>query len=233
MHPFIITIGLILYGLTAVCFVLTFKSDKKQIATSVGIILTIIITLTLIGNLDMLVVFIWPIILMFQLVFISYWFFRLLNKKKIGTLIALALTTAFALLVLNPWIKDWLFNENDARRTLSIHSIELKDDFKILQNETWGFRDYYETFTLKLSDKDFDRIADQIKSTGNYKGIFTDNSDLPFADYDLLDTVDFETDREITREYWIDKEKMVNGTYHFTIQLNKHRKELIYTGSDE
>lgn len=222
-----------LFGLAVLCFVLPFKAGKKQTANVVGSILTILISLTLVGNLDFLVIFIWSIVLMFQFVFISYWSFKLFNRKKVGLFVASALTGTFGLLILSPWISDWLFNKNDAREIFSIHSIELKDDFILLKNEAGGFGDYYEIFTLKLSDNDFDRIAYQIKNSANHKGISKDSSDLPFAEYSSLDTVDFETENVVVREYWIDKAKMVNGTYHFRFQLNKQKKELTYIGSDE
>ncbi|MBL1411075.1 hypothetical protein [Sphingobacterium faecale] len=233
MNPFTVVISLILFGLTVFCFVLPFKAGEKQTANVVGLILTIVISVTLVGNLGLLVIFVWPIVLMFQFIFISYWSFKLFNRKKVGLFVALALTGTFGALILSPWISDWLFNKNDARKILSTHGIDLKDDFILLKNEAGGFRDYYEIFTLKLSDNDFDRIAVQIKNSKNYKGIFKDGSDLPFAEYSLLDTVDFETENIMVREYWIDKTKMANGTYHFRFQLNKKKRELTYIGSDE
>ncbi len=232
MNFFYIISSAILYGLTFLCFFLPYKSEQKLTANIVGLSLGIIITLTLIGNLDFLVIFIWPLILMFQLVFICYWCFRLYNKKKVGLIVALTLTTVFTFIVLQPWISDWTFNKKDVREILSFHNIDLKDDFKILKNEAGGFRDFYETFTLKLSDEDFKRITEQIKSSQNFKGIFTDYSNLPSADYKSLDTIDFETPNHFNREYWTDK-KMENGTYHFRIQLDKQDKELSYIGSDE
>jgi len=232
MNSFYIISSVVLYILTFLCFFLPYKNGQKQTANIAGSILGIIITLTLVGNLDFLVIFIWPIILMFQLIFISYWCFRLFNKKKAGLLAALTLTVVFTLIVSQPWISDWTFNKKDVRKILLFHNIELKDDFKILKNEAGGFQDYYETFTLKLSDEDFNRITEQIKSSQNYKGIFTDYPNLPSADYKSLDTIDFETSNHFNREYWTDR-KMENGTYHFRIQLSKQKRELNYIGSDE
>jgi hypothetical protein len=134
---------------------------------------------------------------------------------------------------MEPWISDWTFNKKDVRKILTSHNFELKDDFKILKNEAGGFRDYYETFTLKLSDNDFNRISNKIKTSKNYKGFFKDYSNLPSLDYKTYDTlVDFETGNCFEREYCT-SEKLENGTYHFTFQLDKQRKELSYIGSDE
>ena len=133
---------------------------------------------------------------------------------------------------MQPWIWNRTFSKKDATKILSFHNIELKDDFKILKNEAGGYRDYYETFTLKLSDNDFNRISQTIMTSKNYKGHFTDYTKLPLADYKTTDTVDFETNNHFEREYWTNN-KMENGTYHFRFQLDKKKKELSYIGSDE
>ncbi len=232
MNSFYVISSLVLYGLTFLCFWLSYKSGHKQTGYIIGGFLTSIVTLTLVGNLDFLVIFIWPLIVVFQIVFITFWTFRLFGKKKAGLIVSLSLTALFTLIILQPWIDDWTFNKNDVLKILTFHNIGLKDDFKILKNEAGGFRDYYETFTLKLSDNDFNRIADQIKKSQNYKGTFSDYSNLPSANYKSIDTVDFETPTHFNREYWT-KEKMENGTYHFRIQLDKQNKKLNYIGSDE
>ena len=232
MNAFTIIATLILYGLTFLCFFIPFKKEQRQTAYITAGTLAVIITLTLIGNLDFLVIFIWPVIIMFQIIFISYWTFTAFNKKKTGLVLSTILTIGFLLLIMQPWISDWTFSKKDVTKILSFHNLELKDDFKILKNEAVGFRDYYETFTLKLSDNDFNRISQTIKTSKNYKGHFTDYSNLPSADYKTTDTIDFETDNHFEREYWTNK-KMENGTYHFRFQLDKKDKELSYIGSDE
>src|SRR5690606_6360476 len=202
MNAFTIIVSLILYGLTFLCFFIPFKKGQRQTGYIVGGVLGVIITLTLIGNLDFLVIFIWPVIIMFQIIFISYWAFMAFNRKKTGLAIATILTIGFLLLITQPWISDWTFSKKDATKILSFHNIELKDDFKILKNEAGGFRDYYETFTLKISDNDFNSISQTIKTSKNYKGHFTDYTKLPLADYKTTDTVDFETNHHFEREYW-------------------------------
>lgn len=232
MNTFTITLSLILYGLTFLCFFIPFKKGQRQTGYITAGTLAFIITLTLIGNLDFLVIFIWPVIIIFQIIFISYWSFTAFNKKKTGLITSTILTVGIFFLIMQPWISDWTFSKKDATKILTFHNIELKEDFKILKNEAGGFRDYYETFTLKLSDNDFNRIAQTIKISKNYKGHFTDYTDLPSADYKTSDTVDFETNNHFEREYWTNN-KMENGTYHFRFQLDKKNKELSYIGSDE
>lgn len=232
MNAFTITVSIILYGLTFLCFFIPYKEGQHQTGYFTGGMLGLIITLTLIGNIDFLVIFIWPIIIMFQIIFISYWAFSAFNKKKTGLVISTILTVGFLFLIMQPWISNWTFSKKDATKILSFHNIELKDDFIILKNEAGGYRDYYETFTLKLSDNDFNRISQTIMTSKNYKGHFTDYTKLPLADYKTTDTVDFETNNHFEREYWTNN-KMENGTYHFRFQLDKKKKELSYIGSDE
>lgn len=232
MNALVIITSLVLYGLTFLCYFIPFKKGHRLTGYIIGGILGVIITLTLIGNLDFLVIFIWPIIIMFQIIFISYWTFISFDRKKTGLVIATILTIGFLLLIMQPWIYDWTFSKKDATKILGLHNIELKDEFKISKNEAGGFRDYYETFTLKLSDNDFNRISHTIQNSKNYKGQFKDYSNLPTADYKTTDTIDFETDNHFEREYWTNK-KLENGTCPFRFQLDKKTKELNYIGSDE
>lgn len=87
---------------------------------------------------------------------------------------------------MQPQISDWTFSKKEGYL-----NIELKDDFRILRNEAGGFRDYYETFTLKLPDNDFSLISQTIKTSKNYKEHFTDYTELPPPAYKTSDTVDF------------------------------------------
>jgi hypothetical protein len=233
MNLFTLISSLVLFGLSALCFLLPYKSGQKRTGWIVGLIFGVLITLTLIGHLEFLVIFIWPIILSIQIVFIVYWIFRFYDKKKLGTISATVLTVIFLLIAMQPWISDWSFNKQDVQKILVYHSFELKDDFEILKNESGGFRDYYQTFTLKISGSDYTRIAEKIKSSKNYVGLFTDlTKQLPMADYNDYDTIDFETNYDFEREYF-SKRKMDDGTFHFRFQLSKTEKKLNYIGSNE
>src|SRR5690242_7815812 len=106
MNAFTIISCLALYGLTFLCFLIPYKCGQKSIGQLAGIILGVLITLTLLGNLDFLVIFIFPVIIIFQLIFITYWTLRLFGKRKAGKIIALILTGIFLLILLSPWISD-------------------------------------------------------------------------------------------------------------------------------
>jgi len=233
MTSFTIIISLILFGLTFLCYWLPFKSGHRKIGLIVSGLIGIIVIWTLIGNLDFLVLFIWPTILAFQIVFLAYWTFKLFGLEKMGTIVSIFLTIGFIVLAMQPWITDWTFNKKDVKKMLSWYGIELKDDFKILKNESGGFTDYAHSFTLKISSSDYERIANEIRTSSNFKNINTAlNDELPMADYNLKDTVNYETKHEIKREYYT-KKKMEDGTYHFSFRLSKNERELNYFGINE
>ena len=232
MNSFTIVFSLVLYALTFLCFYIPYKCGDKSLGQASASVLAIIITISLFGNIDVLVIFIYPFIVIFQLVFICYWTFKFFGKGKIGLILTWVLSTVFLLLLLSPWISDLMFNKKDVIKILLYHGIELRDDFQILKNETSGWRDYYETFTLKLTDNDFNSLVQKITTSKNYKGRFYDDNNLPSADYQKFDTIDFESPNHFERESF-SKQKMNNGTYHFRFQLEKQSKELSYIGSDE
>ena len=229
---FQITVTLILIGLTVLCYWLPSKSGNKAAGSFISIILGLLILITIIGGLDFLVLFIWPLILAIQIIFISYWTFRLFGQKTIASFSVVILIFIFLFIALQPWIADWTFTKDEAREILSYHNITFRDDFEILRNESGGFTDYTHSFTLKISPSDFQRIAENIRSSDNFKGLITDPTQLPMADYTSIDTMNYETENQLKREFYT-KQRMENGTYHFIFSLDKKEKELIYFGINE
>ena len=233
MTLFTIVSSFILSLLTFLCYWLPNKRGQKEVGLIVSIFLGLLIIGTLIGNLDFLVIFIWPLIIAFQIIFISYWAFRLFGKKKLATITAIVLTAGFLLIIMQPWIEDWTFNKNDAREILSLHHINLRDDFEILKNESGGFTDYAHSFTLEISESDYQRIAKEIRDTKSFSGLITDlKNQLPMVDFKSTDTVSYETENYLKKEYYT-QTKMEDGTYHFIIRLSKEERELKYFGINE
>ena len=193
MNPIMIIIYTLLYGLSFLCFLVPQRSGHKSTGTSTGIILGILISTTLICYSGFLIAFIIITVLSFQIIFLIYWIFRFFKRRKAGNISVIILTIAVLLLFLSPWISDWIFNKNDVRRILGAHHIELKDHFKLLENESGGLRNYYETFTKKLSDKDYKYLFEKFRNSKNYQGTYSDYRNVPNANHENFDTVDFET----------------------------------------
>ena len=156
MNNLAIISSLILYLLALLCFFIPFQCGKKAIGKRAGIILGMIITLTIIMDLGRSLAFVWLPIIMFQLVFIIYWTLIKFKQEKAGKITAVLLTSIFVLTLMQPWISDWIFSKNDVREILLENNITLKDDFRILKNETITFDGYYEDFSIKISDADLD-----------------------------------------------------------------------------
>ncbi|WKK74703.2 hypothetical protein QYS49_23840 [Marivirga salinae] len=233
MAPVTILITFILFGLSALCFWLPFKNGHKKLGSVVGILLSLIIIWSFIEHLDFLVLFIWPLIIAFQIIFLTYWTFRNFGKHKTGVILAVALLVVLILTILQPWIVDWTFSKKEAKEMLSWHGIELQDDFEIIENESGGFTDYVQTFTLELSKSDFTRIAEDIRTSKNFKGFISNSAkEWPSADYRLNDTVDYETSGFVKREYYTNVKKE-DGTFHFYIDLIKSESELRYFAINE
>ena len=232
MNHFNLITSLVLLGLTVLCFWLPFKEGNKRTGIITGIILCIIIAWTILAELEFLVIFIWPFILVFQTIFLTYWTFRIFKRPKIGKYVSSFLTLGFILLCMSPWISDWVFSKNDARKLLAEHNIELKDDFKILKNESGGFIDYAHTLKIQISDSDKSRIAKEIRESKKFLEIVDFKNNFPSADYETFEKLNFETENYLNREYYV-KEPMEDGTIHFHFQLSKTENELQYIGTDE
>ena len=232
MNHFNLISSLILIGLTVLCFWLPYKNENKRIGIITGIILSLIIAWTIFAELEFLVIFIWPFILVFQIIFLTYWTFRIFKRPKTGKYVSSVLTLGFIILCMSPWISDWTFSKNDARKLLAKHNIELKDDFKILKNESGGFMDYAHTLKIQISDSDKLRIAKQIRESEGFLEVVGFKSNFPSANYETYEKLNFETENYLNREYYI-KEPMEDGTIHFHFQLSKTKNELQYIGTDE
>lgn len=233
MNSFELSVSILLYVISILCILLPYSRGRKKTAYIVGSAMVAAITIELVFFPGFFAMIPLIIILMFQIVFISYWAFISMNMKRTGQVTAVILSVGFISLILSPWISDWMFSNNDVKRILSVHQIVLTDDFSILENEAFGLRDTYQTFSVHLSKQDFNRISHQIKTSKNFKGFFKNNEPVPSASYDQpRDPVDFETDQHITREYWTN-DVMEDGTYHFRFQLDKSSDNLDFTGSNE
>ncbi|WP_405210626.1 hypothetical protein [Dokdonia sp. Asnod2-E02] len=232
MNHFNIITSLILFGLTVLCFWLPFKVGNKITGIITGVILSLTIAWTILAKLEFLVIFIWPFILVFQIIFLTYWTFRIFKRPKTGKYISSFLTLGFILLCMSPWISDWTFSKNDARKLLEKHNIELKDDFKILKNESGGFMDYAHTLKIQISDSDKSRIATEIRESKGFLEVEDFRNNFPSADYETFEELNFETENYLNREYYI-REPLEDGTVHFHFQLSKTKNELQYIGIDE
>lgn len=223
----------ILLVLTFFCWWLPHRAGEKQTGKNAALILGLIILATVVSNPEFFAVFLWVFMFIFQVIWIIHWALKGSGRKKLARIISAILVGVFFIACLSPWIEDLIFTKKDALKLLSAQGIILQDKSTLISNEASGLMDYVQEFTLKLTQADFDRIANDIRNAPNFK-VFSDDSlqSIPYPERMKLDTANYETDHFINREYFT-KEKQPDGTYHFIFQLDKSRLELKYLGINE
>jgi len=87
-------------------------------------------------------------------IYFIYWILKKSKRKRLGIITSIAFAFSFLLLTLYLLFGDLLFSKSDARKLLREHHIILNDDFKIISNQSGGFRDYTHNFRLTISEKD-------------------------------------------------------------------------------
>jgi hypothetical protein len=110
-------------------------------------------------------------------------------------------------LVIGTVFEDQFFFKSDAKEKLIEHNIELKDDFKIISNESGGLMDYSHQFVLTISPQDKERIIDQIIHSENYQENVEDMFDLRagkmrYSDKDTLFTANYQDKWNYIYEYY-------------------------------
>lgn len=133
------------------------------------------------------------------------------------------------------FVEDDLFSKSDANRLLIEQDIQLKDNFNLVKNEsTFSPGDYYHTFTLTISQKDKERIINEIKKSSNFlKGNQSEsyvNDDENY--YNGQKRIkNYETRDQIIRELFEPKGKGHPPIWR-KIQINKKTNILIFEDID-
>lgn len=172
--------------------------------------------------------------------FLLYFILKKLGKPKLGKY----LTSAFGFLILGLSIyiifEDHFFFKSDAKKFLSEQNIELKDDFKIIKNESFSaIGDYYHTFTLSISEKDRKQIIQEIRNSENFKK----ENDTTIQHFLWLETKNryigpkiiqnYETNSSLVREFFEPSGKQGYAPTFRQISISKTENELIFKDIDE
>lgn len=128
--------------------------------------------------------------------------------------------------------EDQFFFKSDAIEKLKEHNVELKDDFKILSNESGGFMDYFHQFRLTISPADKERLIDQIKSADNYEDEVQDMFDLRsgkirYSDKDTSFTANYQDEWNYIYEYYKPNKQGYTPTWD-RISISKTENRLNY-----
>lgn len=100
--------------------------------------------------------------------------------------------------------EDELFSKEDAIELLEEQNLFLKDNFKIDNNKfSSAIGEYYHTFTLSISEKDKNRLIEEIQSETDFKG--TGTEELLYSSIDKYNgpkvSQNYKTELYYVREY--------------------------------
>ena len=166
------------------------------------------------------------------LIYLAYWLPKRLGKRKLGLRLSGILTVGLLILIMATVFEDQFFFKSDAKEKLKEHNVELVDDFKIVSNESGGFRDYFHQFKLTISLTDKERLIDQIKSADNYQDEIQDMFDLRsgkirHSDKDTSFTANYQEERNYIYEYYKPNKQGYTPTWD-RISISKTENKLTY-----
>ena len=119
--------------------------------------------------------------LIFLLVFlgiaIGLFIYSRKKKSKIGLTISVIMIVFVVLTLLTNTIDEFSISKKDIVLDLKYIDIELKDDFKITNNNVTGMPERIQETEIQISKKDKDRILNEIRNSPNFKS-FANKSEL-------------------------------------------------------
>lgn len=104
------------------------------------------------------------ILLFIGIPFLIFFILRRFGQPKIGKIIGIGVLAILTLFTTYIVFEDHFFFKSTARNKLKQADLILNDDFKIINNESGGFTDFYQIFELKISDNDFYRLTENYRS---------------------------------------------------------------------
>ncbi len=171
------------------------------------------------------------LLLIIGIIYLSYWIPKRFGKKKLGIIISRILILVTVLSILAFVFDDSLFFKSDVKKYLSAQNVELKDEFKIKNNQSGGLRDYYHKFELEISDNDKVRIINEIETAYNYKQEINNRFHLPELAESRYegDTLfaNYQTDWEYKKAIYYPNGKGYTPTYR-VISISKEKNELTF-----
>jgi len=134
--------------------------------------------------------------LIFLLVFLSIGFglfiYSRKKKSRFGLIISVVMIVLVILALLTNTIDEFTISKKDLISDLRHINIQLKDDFKIINNKVTGMPERIQETEIQITQKDKDRIIIEIRNSTNFKS-FANEKELA----NDMDTEQFGTTDEI------------------------------------
>ncbi|WP_434979115.1 hypothetical protein [Daejeonia sp. YH14] len=113
------------------------------------------------------------IILIILIVSIIFLIRSIISKSKIGIIISsIVILFVFLLFSMNK-IDEITINKNDINKDLKIFNIQLKNEYKILENNVSGMPERNQETKIEISKQDAENIIHEITNSNNFKNLTT------------------------------------------------------------
>ena len=210
---------------------LPYINDSPKLGLCVSLLSLTIVFIALVFGINVFSIYILFFVFVAQLIFIIHWIFIHFKMKKFAYFITISILSTITYFFSNTYIKEFFFNKKQAKNILAQHNIELNDDFKILDYKLYEFFDFSETFELKISENDFNRLSNEIKTSNHFSNYAKDKLDMEEVSNSNIDTSDYETSFAILREIKI-KDNSATKYSNFKFSFLKSEQTLYYSRFD-
>ena len=161
---------------------------------------------------------------------IVFFVLRKKEKSKIGLLIS-GIIVFFCLyfLFLNT-IDSFSHSKTDVKKDLEYANIELLEDFEILDNEVTGMPERFQKTTIKIAEKDKNRLIGEIESGQNFE---TRKNSCVFLCYEYPNElvsnktyyVNYKFNEEFIRESYFKKDQYVPIIMVVSLSMENNKLE--------
>jgi ABC-type transport system involved in multi-copper enzyme maturation permease subunit len=117
------------------------------------------------------------LLFIFSVIGIGLFIYSRKKKSKIGLAISILIVLLVILSLFTNTIDEVSISKKDIVSDLRHINIVLKDDFKITKNNVTGMPERIQETEIKISQKDKDRIINEIKHSANFK-LFANEQEL-------------------------------------------------------
>jgi hypothetical protein len=108
------------------------------------------------------------ILLYFGIPFLIYLAFKTFGKRKLGKILGVSAFTILILFTTYSIFEDYFYFKFSAENELNKLDVHLDEEFEILKNESYGIRDYYHSFELKISKRDVKKLIQNKDLSSQY-----------------------------------------------------------------
>lgn len=156
-------------------------------------------------------------LLAFSIIAFGLLFFSIKRKSKIGLIISIFMIILVILALFTNTIDEITISKSDVVQDLSILNIELKDNFKITENNVHGMPERFQETSIQISQKDKERIITEIRSSKNFKSFaneqevanYTENNEEYMSD----EIFNFKYPEFYSKEIWTEIDNFPTRLY--------------------